>query len=162
MEDAEELVRLRNQERCQVGLKATSPEIERQRDWLAAYAIRSAAETERYYVICSVDDRALGAIRFMDTKDGKFRLGSWVVDASAPLNVAVQSMLLAYEEIFVLGSSRECRFEVQRGNDGSLRFHPKFGAQIEREDEREVCFLMTRQAYLTARPRYQRWLLDAP
>ena len=159
MEDAEELVRLRNQERCQVGLKATSPEIERQREWLAAYVGRSAAGTEMYYMICSLEDhRVLGAFRILDAVDGKFRLGSWVIDARAPLNTAVQTVLLAYDEMFVQGTSQECRFEVQRGNEGSLRFHPKLGAQIEREDAKEVFFLTTRADYLAARPRYQRWL----
>ena len=81
-----------------------------------------------------------------------------VVDASAPLNTAVQTVLLAYDEMFVQGPSLECRFEVQQGNESLLRFHPKLGAQIEREDEHEVFFVTTRADYLAARPRYRRWL----
>ena len=159
MEDAAELVRLRNQEKCQGGLSATSPEIDRQRDWLAAYAGRSAAGTERYYMICSLENhRVLGAFRILDVVGGSFRLGSWVIDAGAPLNVAIQTVLLAYDEMFVQGSSMECRFEVQLGNESLLRFHPKLGAKIEREDAHEVFFVTTRADYLAARPRYQRWL----
>jgi len=159
MEDAGDLVRLRNQERCLGGLSATSPEIDRQRDWLAAYARRSASGTERYYIVCSrVDSQLLGAFRIMDAVGGQFRLGSWVIDAEAPLNTAVQTVLLAYDEMFVHGSSQECRFEVQHGNDSLLRFHPKLGAQIEGEDDQQVFFVTPRSDYLGARLRYQRWL----
>ena len=114
-------------------------------------------------MICSLEDhRVLGAIRILDAVDGKFRLGSWVIDASAPLNTAVQTVLLAYDEMFVHDTSLEGRFEVQQGNEGSLRFHPKVGAQVEREDAKEVYFVTTRADYLAARPRYQRWLATVP
>lgn len=158
-EDAAELVRLRNQDRCRVGLHPTPPEIEHQARWLEAYSLRAREEGERYFIIGhGADHRVLGAMRIHDLQGATCRMGSWVVDENAPRGTALQSVLLIYDELFVLGDFTETRLDVQTANHGSLRFHPKMGSEIVRQDAQQTSFRTSRESYLSIRSRYERWL----
>lgn len=159
LEDAAELVRLRTAPRCAGRLHPVSTEVEHQRQWLRDYLERAAHSLERYYVSCNLqDDHVCGAMRILDADGTSFRMGSWVSEAGASPSVALQHVLLIYDEMLIAQNYQEVRLEVQQGNLGSIRFHPKLGAVIVSENEKEISYRLSRAAYLAARPRYQRWL----
>ena len=158
-EDAADLIRLRTDPRCCGCLAPTSSDLVAQQEWLEAYKERERQGKEIYSAICSrKDQHILGAFRILNLTEKDFGLGSWVIERGAEPQVAVESILLMYDAMFLRHGFASTHFEVQRGNSSLLRFHPKLGAQVIGEDERELRFRNTVEAYQNARPRYQRYL----
>ncbi len=157
--DASDLIRLRTDPRCCGCLAPTSTDLVAQEEWLHAYKERERQGKEIYSAICSLkDQRILGAFRILDLTERDFGLGSWVIERGAAPHVAVESILLMYDAMFLQHGFETTHFEVQRGNSSLLRFHPKLGAKLVAEDETECHFRNTAESYQQARDRYSRYL----
>ncbi len=157
--DAADLIRLRTDPRCCGCLAPTSTDLVAQQEWLLAYQERERQGQEIYSAICSrKDNHIVGAFRILNLTDRDFGLGSWVIERGADPLVAVESILLMYDAMFLKHGFATTHFEVQRSNSSLLRFHPKLGAKLIDTDEQECHFRNTAEAYRQVRPRYSRYL----
>lgn len=153
--DAADIVRMRTDPRCDGFLMPTSPDVSLQEKWIENYLQRAATGSEIYFVACSLeDDHVAGAIRADNISATDFHWGSWVAESQGKPGAGVETFFLFMDYFFLQRGLERCHFEVQKGNMGSLRFHPKTGAIQTGENEHEFHFTNTRTAYSQTRPRY--------
>ena len=153
--DAADIVRMRTDPRCDGFLMPTSPDISLQEKWIESYLKRAETGREIYFVACRLeDDHVAGAIRADNITDTDFHWGSWVAERSGKPGSGVECFFLFMDHFFLQREMERCHFEVQKGNTGSLRFHPKTGAVQTGENEHEIHFANTRLTYSNSRPSY--------
>ena len=128
--DAEFIVRLRTDPHKRRFISATSPEIAPQLAWLAHYA-RTAGEA--YFIAEDLSGDKVGTVRIYDPLDDCFCFGSWIMKEGAPLNCAVEALLMVYHyALDELGFNRSF-FAVRKDNRSVWRFMERFGGARTRE-----------------------------
>ncbi len=161
--DAAAIVRLRTDPRCDGFLKPTLPDVGLQELWIENHLKRATTGREIYFVACSLkDDHVTGAIRADDITETEFHWGSWVAKRDEPSGWGLECFLLFMDYFFLRRGLQRCHFEVRKGNDGSIRFHPKTGAEVSGENEIEFLYTNTRQDYRRCRTRYLNVLAPNP
>lgn len=132
-------------------------DLTKQIEYLIGYKERERAGTEYYFIIEDREQTPVGKVRLYDFKGESFCWGSWMTTPEAPTNAALESALLVYDFAFgKLGFTRS-HFEVRKGNDKVIAFHRRFGAQQVGEDDIEVRFNFTKEAYEATRARYAKF-----
>ncbi|MFA7308387.1 MAG: GNAT family N-acetyltransferase [Hyphomicrobium sp.] len=152
--DAEFVCRLRGNPCLNKHLSPSVADVEAQRQWIERYKNREAAGSELYFVIVS-DHADRGVVRLYDIKeiDGKpsFCWGSWIIEPPSTPGLATFSAIMIYEIGFdALGFTRS-HFDVRKGNDKVLGFHARAGAEEVGDDEDNIYFSYSREAYATFR-----------
>jgi len=106
------------------------------------------------YMIERMDGRRCGVVRLYGinslppaTSGGDFTWGSWILDGSKPPKAALESACLVYMVAFDHLGLSQARFDVRRGNERTLAFHRRFGAQETHADERDVFFVYPRARF---------------
>lgn len=128
--------------------------VEDQRVWIEAYKKREIDGREYYYVIERKDGQRCGVVRLYDIDETRFTWGSWILDQNKPPKAALESAVLIYQIAFDLLGLQEARFDVRLGNDNTLAFHRRFGAQQTFETETDVHFVYTRTRFEADRDGY--------
>lgn len=153
--DAEFIVGLRTDARKSRHLSATSPDVQRQRDWLAAYAAR---DNEAYFIIEDLEAHRLGTVRLYDPRGSSFCWGSWVMSDEAPASAALESALMVYCYALDHLGFGASHFTVHKANESVWQFHERFGAVRRDEDEVQYFYDIDREAILASMQRYRRYL----
>ncbi|HJU99394.1 MAG TPA: GNAT family N-acetyltransferase [Burkholderiaceae bacterium] len=154
--DAEFILSLRTDASKNRYLSATSPDVERQREWLRRYA---TDDSQIYFIICKLDGQPVGTVRLYDQQGDSFCWGSWIKSDDAPAGFGVESALLIYAFALRLGFQR-AHFQVSKGNDGVISFHLRFGAVQVAEFDTEYHYEMSHAAILGAMQQYRKFLPD--
>jgi hypothetical protein len=165
-DDAAYILSLRQDDRKNQHLSATTGTVDQQRAWIIAYRDRETANQERYYILLN-DDTPCGTLRLYDYKtlpngDRSFCWGSWIVADGAPSSTALRSALAVYQLAFTpianggLGFDHS-HFDVRLGNQRVLAFHQRLGATITHQDDHNAYLTYARATYEAIRPRYQRY-----
>lgn len=155
--DASFILRLRLDESRNKFVSPVQNNLAKQVEYLEGYKERERAGTEYYFIIENFENTPVGKVRLYDFKGDSFCWGSWMTTPEAPANAALESALLVYDFAFgSLGFTRS-HFEVRKGNDKVIAFHKRFGAQQVDEDEIEVRFNFTKEAYQVTRARYAKF-----
>lgn len=146
--DAAFILSLRTDERKKRFISPTSPQLAQQVAWLTAY--RESGD-QAYFIVEDASGERAGTIRLYDPVGDRFCWGSWLMKAGAPVNYAVESVLILYRyALHELGFSRSY-FAVRKANRSVWRFMERFGAH--RTGETAIDFL-----YETERDRIERSL----
>lgn len=146
--DAAFILSLRTDERKKRFISPTSAQLAQQVEWLTAYR---ASRDQAYFIVEGARGDRAGTIRLYDPVGDSFCWGSWIMRAGAPVNYAVESVLILYHyALHELGFSRSS-FAVRKANRSVWRFMERFGAQ--RTGETAIDFL-----YETGRDRIERSL----
>jgi RimJ/RimL family protein N-acetyltransferase len=154
--DAEFILELRTDEKLNRYISETKPDVTAQIAWLAAYKLREA-RGEEYYFIISNQSKPVGTIRIHDLKEDSFTMASWIIKRGTHPYVSVASVLLGYRAGFDFLHYKQARFEVQKGNDPSFRFHRKMGAVAIGEDEHSVQFRIANADYCNYLEKFRRF-----
>jgi RimJ/RimL family protein N-acetyltransferase len=148
--DAEFILGLRTDPRKKRFISPTSPRLAQQIEWLTAY---KDTRDQAYFIVEDARGEKAGTIRLYDPAGDCFCWGSWIMKAGAPLNYAVESVLVLYRyALHDLGFARSC-FAVRKDNRSVWHFMERFGAQ--RTGETGIDFL-----YETARDRIEASLVS--
>jgi RimJ/RimL family protein N-acetyltransferase len=158
IDDAEFIVDLRNNERSRKFLSETSTSVEAQRRWISAYKLREARGEEFYYVIELPDGRPVGLIRIYDLTPESFSGGSWIIEAGHPHHIAVETVVLLYDFCFDQLGYQQVLLQVVKENRSVIKFHQRFGAVFDREDEGHVYLVNTYQTMQGPRKRFKELL----
>ena len=154
-EDAEFIVNLRTDPLKSRHLSATSADISKQKEFISTYA---SSETDFYFIICDWAQQPMGTIRIYDIKEHSFCWGSWILANGHPASAAVESAILIYDFAFFALHYERSHFDVRKENTRVVEFHKRFGAQVTGEDELNLYFNYERDAYVSIRERYRRFL----
>lgn len=158
IDDAEFIVRLRSNERSRRFLSETSTSVEAQRRWISAYKLREAQGEEFYYVIELPDGRPVGLIRIYDLTPEFFSGGSWIIEAGHPHHIAVETVVLLYDLCFDQLGYRQVLLQVVKENRSVIKFHQRFGAVLDREDEGHVYLINTLETMQGPRRKFKELL----
>ena len=74
-------------------------------------------------------------------------LGSWIIKADTPANVAIESVLLVYEYAFYALGFTKAHFDARKDNAKVRAFHKRFGAKEVGENEKDVFYRFCREDY---------------
>tara|TARA_R100000365_G_C2746422_1_gene75719 strand:- start:2913 stop:3407 length:495 start_codon:yes stop_codon:yes gene_type:complete len=157
VEDAAFVADLRADVRRNEHLSQASANVAAQAEWIGKYKLREQASEEFYFVI--EDEKIpVGLVRIYGIEGGSFTWGSWIMKADAPAHCAIESALQVYEFAYGVLGLTHCHFEVRKGNERVWAFHERMGATRVGEDDQQFFYHMPREAYLTARERYAKFL----
>jgi len=157
--DAEFIISLRKDPKLNKHLSYVETDIEIQKNWIIDYKIREARRTEFYFIIRSMDNERLGAIRAYDFKQGSFCWGSWIINPNSPRKTAIESAINIYEFGFsVLGFSQS-HFDVRNENLKVINFHKRMGAKIITSNSIDTFFIMPKEYYEQSKNNYNNFLL---
>lgn len=98
-EDAEFIVRLRTNARIGQFLHSTSPDVEKQREWIRNYKLREESGSD-YYFIFSSGEQLIGVMRLYNIHDTVFTAGSWVCSPDAKLEDIIATTIITREIAF--------------------------------------------------------------
>lgn len=154
-DDADFLIRLRTDPDLCRHLSPTPDDVEQQRKYILNY---QASLTDYYFIITDWQQRSLGTIRIYDIRETSFCWGSWILSKEAPSSAAIESALLIYDFAFFSLHYNKSHFDVRKRNTKVVDFHKRFGARTVREDELNYYFEYDRDAYLSIRRKYSRYL----
>lgn len=153
--DAEFIVGLRNDERSRRYLSVTSDDVEAQRDWILAYKQREAQGEEFYYVIQLPNDTPVGLIRIYDLTSEMLAGGSWIIAPGHPSRIAVETVMLLYDLGFDRLGYEQVLLQVVKENQSVIKFHQRFGARLQHEDERHVYMVNSYESARSPRRRFK-------
>lgn len=133
--DAQFIVQLRNDEKKGRFISATSSDVSSQVNWLTDY---KQSSNQAYFIITDVNGKRFGTVRIYDQQEFSFCWGSWILSSEAPSHFAIESALIVYNYALKLGFT-SAHFSVTKGNSSVIKFHERFGANLNGESEEE-CF----------------------
>lgn len=158
VKDAEFILSLRTDGRKAMYLTQTSPELQRQIEWLKGYAEKT---DQAYFIIESQAGAPLGTVRLYDPQGDSFCWGSWVLAADAPGAAAIESALMVYAYATEHLGFQASHFDVRKGNERVWRFHERFGAVRVAASDLDYFYQIAREKILLARTRYKKYLPES-
>jgi len=147
-DDAEFILSLRLDGAKNQHLSATSPDVEKQRQWLAALP------ADQIYFIIEAEGRPVGTVRLYDQRGSSFCWGSWILSNDAPKSSAVESTLMVYAVGLALGFTAS-HFEVRKENVKVWQYHERCGAERVGETEDEYHYAISGPAIDALFARYE-------
>jgi RimJ/RimL family protein N-acetyltransferase len=156
-DDAEFILSLRTDPEKSRYLSAVSPDVQRQRDWLAAYR----GGTGQAYFIIHHKGSAIGTIRLYDAQGGSFCWGSWILADHRPKHAAVESFLMVFSYAIDHLGFRESHFDVREGNTRARTFYERMGAERTGSTGEDIYLRMSGEAIASARLALRDFLPDA-
>lgn len=153
IDDAEFIVRLRNDEKKSRYISSTSSDVEKQREWLRSY---ESDNSQVYFIIRNNEER-IGTVRIYDQQEDSFCWGSWILKDGIGKTCAIESALMVYAYAFTVGLNK-AHFTVSKGNDSVSRFHLNFGAELVSEDDVEYSYIITKDKIIESMRRYGKYL----
>lgn len=158
LSDAEFILALRTQTKKNRYLNPVENNLQNQQQWLKGYKKREQAGQEYYFIIESQHHEPLGLVRIYDLQPESFCWGSWLIKDQAPKSTAIESALCIYEFGFYCLGYPKAHFDVRKDNQRVIAFHQRFGAKIIKQDQHNIYFNYTIEAYQVAREKYQKYL----
>ena len=138
-EDSAFILSLRTNEHLARFLHQTSPDLEEQRKWMAAYKLREQ-KGEDYYFIYSKEGIPFGVNRIYDIHDNIGTGGSWICQPGTDVEDSMASLLIMRDIMFENLHLAYDKFDVRKLNKKVQKVHLLLGAEREgdlfREKER--------------------------
>jgi hypothetical protein len=129
--DADFIIRLRTNPKLNRFLHPTSPDIEKQKEWISDYKLREKKGTD-YYFIFFFNGQPIGLNRIYNIEENSFTSGSWIFDPDGPIESSIASALISRIIAFDILEK-----EIEYSNDGChidnkkvLRFNLMLGLII--------------------------------
>jgi RimJ/RimL family protein N-acetyltransferase len=157
VEDAEFILSLRLDNSLNKYLNETSPDIEKQRQWIKE---QQNKENDYYFIILNKDYEKLGTVGIYEINWEKktFNWGRWILKKSTSINVAVESMLLTYKVAFNELNLETALSDVRIENTTVINFHLSYGAFIYKVDKVNVYYKFKIDQYNDLLIKYRRFI----
>lgn len=144
-DDADFIVKIRNNPKVHNYLHQTSADVELQREWIRCYKEREK-QGEDYYFIYYYKGNPCGVNRIYNiNEDGSFTSGSLVFDDNVPYEVVVAASLIlkeiAYGELGL--NYTDCSDGVHIDNKRVIKFSKMFGTVFTGRRETELGIFLT-------------------
>lgn len=156
MEDAEFIVKLRTDPKLGHYIHATSNDVSKQREWLAAYKKREERSEDYYFVFETPVGNPVGVMRIYDISDNAFTIGSWVFDKNSPKGAAILADLIVKEIGWELFPDKVCLWDNMKGNTNVIRFGLSFHPTLIKETETQLFFSCTKENFEKSKQIYLR------
>lgn len=156
-DDADFILSLRLNEKLNKNLSKVENNLKKQIHWIKEYKKKEEKRLEFYFIIESLDDEKLGAVRLYDFIEDSFCWGSWLLKIDSPNYASIESALSVYEFGFERLGFQHSHFDVRKGNEKVIKFHKRFGANIVDEDELNFYFKFDKETYYSSKVKYTKF-----
>lgn len=153
--DAAFILSLRTDRRKSKYLSYTSPEIEKQIQWLKNYADRS---DQAYFIIEEKSGGEIGVVRLYDEHGDSFCWGSWIIKNNAPQSAAIESALIIYAYAISHLGFNQAHFDIRKDNKKVWKFHERFGARRIGETADDYLYQIDLKEITASLRRYEKYL----
>ena len=136
--DAEFIVALRTDPRLSRYIHETSPDIEKQKQWIRNYKKREALGLD-YYFMFSVNGERQGVARIYNITEDSFTQGSWLFSPHALLGASVLGNIISSEIGFELPGKKFLYSDARRDNN-THRFVQTFNPEVIKVDALNVYY----------------------
>lgn len=155
--DAQFILDLRCDEQKSTFLNKTEYNLEKQIQYIKKYKTK---KNEWYFIIESKDKERFGTIRIYDIIDNDdFCWGSWIIKPNAPINVAIESVLLLYDYAFYALEFNKAHFDVRKANIKVRAFHKRFGAKEVGENDLDIFYSFCKKDYEKTRVKFNKFII---
>lgn len=151
VEDAEFILKLRNDRGLNQFISYTSPHLDDQIKWIQEYKIREKKGLECYFVALDSDGTRYGTIRLYNLDEKSFEIGSWLFQKNAPIGMAVKAHFIGFEIGFEMLKAEYSRFEIRKKNTGVLNYMKDFETNLIREDELNFYYTLSKEKFYKRR-----------
>jgi RimJ/RimL family protein N-acetyltransferase len=138
IDDAEFIMKLRNQKHAQGTIHQTDNDVEKQREWIMAYLQR---ENEYYWIICDKNNNPIGTVSLYhyDENANEIEQGRWVMLQDTDINFISNTVQIQDFAFYYLKVNRlVC--DVVSTNKKVLKYHKFLGKTVtKRETIYGVC-----------------------
>jgi hypothetical protein len=110
-----------------------------------------ASEEECYFIIQNKQANPIGTIRLYNRTGHSFSWGSWIIEKKARPYATLESAVLLYDYTFIDLKFPQAHFDVRKENLTVIGLHQNFGAEIIRQDQRDIFFVLKNHVYLKKR-----------
>lgn len=157
LEDAQFILNLRCDESKAAFLNKTENDLEKQIQYIKKYKTK---EQEWYFIIESKAKEQLGTIRIYDVIDNDdFCWGSWLIKHGAPVNTAIESVLLLYDYAFYELGFNKAHFDVRKDNIKVRAFHKRFGAKEFSANDLDVFYTFSKKDYEKIKTKFIKFVI---
>jgi acetyltransferase-like isoleucine patch superfamily enzyme/RimJ/RimL family protein N-acetyltransferase len=147
IEDAEFILKLRNNPDLNKFISPTSSSLVEQSRWIQNYKINERKGLEYYFIVSDQLGNKYGTIRLYNWDGESFEIGSWLFLKNSPLGMAVKAHILGYEIGFEKFNTELCRFEIRKENKNVLKYVEFFKPEITKIDEINVYFKLSKENF---------------
>ncbi len=158
--DIDFLLDLRLNKNLNKYLNVVDSDKEQQLNWLKNYKLRETMGHDYYFVIVDKKLGDIGLVRVynIDYASKSFTWGSWVIKSDRQSKyAALESALLVYEFAFNELNLLLAKFVVDNNNLDVIKFHNRFGARYEVNNN----FELTKALYIQLKyNRYYKFLIN--
>jgi len=156
IDDAEFIISLRQNKNKSRYISKTDSSVESQKKWIESYLL---GEGQAYFIMEDKNNKKIGTIRAYDQQGDSFCWGSWITSPSAPDHASIESALILYSFMMELGF-KNSHFSVRKENTSVRKFHERFGAKINNENEQDVFYTINENEIKKSLIRYRKILPD--
>jgi len=162
IDDAEFIVKLRNQDHAKGCINDTSLDVEKQRKWIEEYLRR---ENEYYWIIETLDHVPYGTTSLYHYVQSKRQIesGRWVRMANAPINNIIAGRVQVHDFVFGELQMQRLVYDVVSTNVQVLKYHRMCGGNETHVDKGAISiqgkqvdmiwFEETPESWVKVRPR---------
>lgn len=136
--DAEFIVALRTNPRLSRYIHETSPDVEKQKQWIRDYKKREALGLDYYFMFLANGERQ-GVARIYNITEDSFTQGSWLFSPNALLGASVLGNIISSETGFELLGKKIMYSDARRDNN-THRFVQTFSPEVIKADELNVYY----------------------
>ncbi|NWB91690.1 GNAT family N-acetyltransferase [Pseudomonas agarici] len=145
-DDAEFILKLRNDIKYNKFLSNTTSNLAKQKSWIKNYKIHEKEGKQFYFIIERHDGTPCGTVRVYDLKEDSFCWGSWILNEEKTRFAALESAFLIYEFGFEHLNYEKSHFDVRKENIKVISFHEKMGATKTGETNLDILYEVTRDS----------------
>ena len=149
--DAEFILNLRLNGKYNKYLSKVDNNLESQINWIAEYKISESNKEQFYFIIENENGVPCGTVRIYDLKKDSFCWGSWILNENKKRYSAIESALLVYDFGFEELGYEKSHFDVMKENNGVVKFHKRFGAEVVNEDDDNYYFEIDKKSVLKSK-----------
>jgi hypothetical protein len=141
VDDAEFILKLRNDPSLSAYLSQTSNLLFDQIEWIRNYKEREKKGIEFYIISIDVTtNKKLGVNRIYNITNNEFEIGSWLYEPGHEISASIIGDLVARSFAFEIFNFPSCVFNVRKENKNVLRYHLAFKPDVIKEDEKNIYF----------------------
>lgn len=149
-EDADFIVRLRNNPKSNRFLNPTSSRTEDQINWIKNYKIKEKKQEELYFIVFENGIKK-GLYRLYKINKVSFTIGSWLFDICDNSNLPIMVDLIISDIGFYYLRKNVLLFDVRKDNKKVIRYHALKNPLHYFEDELDNYYLITSSKWEVAK-----------
>lgn len=135
IEDAEFILKLRQNENLNRYISLTFPSLESQKEWIKNYLEREKSNREFYFIVEDKNCNPCGTVRIYNIQEKEAIWGSFMLDSNRPNGASYDVINLSLNFGFNELNLEKILLDVRKDNNKAIYIYEKVGFEKIKEDE---------------------------